>query len=251
MEYALIIFLLILAYIQTENNQFTSYLEESIETYNKLNNFETVLVSKNFIINTTQKSYAYFDSFDNSAIFWISKNYSDFINGKDQRITGKFYPIEPNTTYYVRNFIWTYPSVLEKYLYPADIDKDEIIINDDIEEINFLFLEANKTYILNFEENKYKKMIKLSHKTLNSKVKIIINEIEETELNENEHFYKISEDFKGKIQLEIYEDNAMIEFLSDRGSYKVFTEISYEKNKVENDILIINIQKTQKCLHLL
>ena len=53
MEYTLIIFLLILAYIQTENNQFTSYLEESIETYNKLNNFETVLVSKNFIINTT------------------------------------------------------------------------------------------------------------------------------------------------------------------------------------------------------
>ena len=90
MEYALIIFLLILAYIQTENNQFTSYLEESIETYNKLNNFETVLVSKNFIINTTQKSYAYFDSFDNSLFFGFRRIIQIILMVKTKELQANF-----------------------------------------------------------------------------------------------------------------------------------------------------------------
>ena len=90
MEYALIIFLLILAYIQTENNQFTSYLEESIETYNKLNNFETVLATKNFIINTTQKSYAYFDSFDNSLFFGFRRIIQIILMVKTKELQANF-----------------------------------------------------------------------------------------------------------------------------------------------------------------
>lgn len=62
-------------------------------------------------------------------------------------------------------------------------------------------------------------MIKLSHKILNSKVKIIINDIEERELNENIHYYNIKQDFNGKIKLDIKDENALIEFLSDIGNY--------------------------------
>ena len=123
------------------------------------------------------------------------------------------------------------------------------MINDDIEEINYLYLEKNKYYTLNFVDNKIKKMIKLSHKTLNSKIKIIINEKEEAELNQNTLYYKMKEDFKGKMILEIKENDAFIEFLSDYGDYKIFTDISYQRN-VDNNILIINIPKTQKKLEL-
>ena len=123
------------------------------------------------------------------------------------------------------------------------------MINDDIEEINYLYLEKNKYYTLNFVDNKIKKMIKLSHKTLNSKIKIIINEKEEAELNQNTLYYKMKENFKGKMILEIKENDAFIEFLSDYGDYKIFTDISYQRN-VDNNILIINIPKTQKKLEL-
>ena len=86
-------------------------------------------------------------------------------------------------------------------------------------------MEANKNYILNFENNTHKKMIKLSHKTLNSKVKIKINEIEEIELNQTQHYYLIKEDFKGKIRLEITVGNAFIEFLSDIGGIMKYSQI--------------------------
>ena len=223
--------------------------KEELPIYDKLNLFETFNGGRNFMINSTQKSYAYFDSFDKNAIFWISKNYEDFTSHKDERITGKFYPIEPNTIYYVRNHLWNAPSVVKRYLYPMNLTGYEIIINDDIEEINFLYLEVNQTYKLNFEGSKMKKMIKLSHKTLDSKVKIIIDE-EEYELNEKEHYYKIKEDFNKTIKLEIYDNNAFIEFLTDTGEYQIFNDINYEKNEVNNDTLIINIPKTQKNFRL-
>lgn len=70
------------------------------------------------MINSTEKSIAYFDSFDDNANFLILKNYEDYISHKDERITGKFYPIEPNTTYYIRNFLRLNSTVLTKYFYP-------------------------------------------------------------------------------------------------------------------------------------
>ena len=234
----------VLANIQTKDTTLENDLQESLEIYNRLNNIETVSQSKSFMINSTKKSIAYFDSFDDKAIFWISKNYNDYTSYKDERITGKFYPIEPNTTYYIRNFIYTNPAVLTKYFLP--IFNEEIKINDDVEEINFIYLDTNKTYTLNFAENKNKKMIKLSYKTLNSKVYIKINKENEAELNEHERYYEIKENFKGKIELEIIENNALIEFLTDTGDYTIFTNTKIEKTEVNKDILIITVGKNQK-----
>ena len=222
---------------------------EDLENYEKFNYFETINESKNFTIKTDKKSIAYFESFERKSHIYISTNYSDFNTHKDTRISGKFYEIEPNTTYYIRIIHRNNPSVLKKYLYPYDLDESEIIIDDNIEEINYLYLVKNKIYTLNFENNVIKKMIKLSEKTLNSKIKIKINEITESELDENTRYYQIKEDFKGKIQLEIEENDAFIEFLSDFGEYKILTNISYEK-EVENETTIIKIPKTQKFFQL-
>ena len=246
MRHILQILFFVLASIQTKETTLENDFQESLEIYNRLNNIETVNQSKSFMINSTQKSIAYFESFDDKAIFWISKNYEDYISHKDERITGKFYPIEPNTTYYVRNFIWNNPAVLTKYLLPIFNEKEEIKINDEAEEINFIYLDANKTYTLNFAENKNKKMIKLSYRTLNSKVDIKINTKKEAELNENERYYEIKENFKGKIELKIQENNALIEFLTDTGDYTIFSKTSIEKTEVDKDILIITVGKNPK-----
>jgi hypothetical protein len=43
-------------------------------------------------------------------------------------------------------------------------------------EIHYLYLKKDNKYILNFEKNKFKKMIKLSTKTFNSTIIIPNNE---------------------------------------------------------------------------
>ena len=91
-----------------------------------------------------------------------------FFNENDEKITGVFYTIEPNTDYYVRNYLYSSPSVFKTYLFPLSLNEEEINIKDE----KFLYLEKNGSYILNFGENTNKKMIKLSRKTLNSKINI-------------------------------------------------------------------------------
>ena len=256
MKYFLLFIFLLLIKINTlENiqnipkNNYLKDSKDSLTVYDKLNHFETISFKQDFIINTSSKSIAYFDSLDKNTIIYISKNYDDYASSKDERITGKFYEIEPNINYYIRTFVYTFYSVFKKYVYPLELDKSEININDDIEEINYLYLEKNKSYTLNFEDNKIKKMIKLSHKTLKSKVKIIIDESQISELSENSLYYQIQENFKGKIILLVEENDAFIEFLSDIGDYKVLTDISYE-NEVDSNIILIKIPKTQKIFEL-
>ena len=87
-----------------------------------------------------------------------------------------------------------------------------IFLNEDNK--NFLYLVQNQSYILNFESNTVNKMIKLS--TFNSIVKINKEGDEDIkELNKSTPYYKIDPNFKGKLILEVEEDNAFIEFLSD------------------------------------
>jgi len=61
-------------------------------------------------------------------------------------------------------------SVFKKYFYPLNFYEEEININDNNK--NFFYLIQNKTYIFNFNSNSSNKMIKLSSKTLDSKIKI-------------------------------------------------------------------------------
>ena len=178
MEYSIKFVLISLIIIQITAD------EIPLKSYDELNTFKMIDQNESFIIKTNVTSKAYFDSFDKNSIIYISKNYEDFNSEKDQKITGKFLTIEADTTYYIRNYLYNtdYPSVFKTYLYPLEFDKNEINIKDQ----SFLYLEKNKRYTLNFGENEIKKMIKLSRKTLNSTIKIIKENEEETkELNEN------------------------------------------------------------------
>ena len=70
-----------------------------LKTYEKLNTFEMIKENQNFIIKVTEPSIAYFDSFDKNSITYISKNKTEFINQIDEKITGKFYLIDPKNIY--------------------------------------------------------------------------------------------------------------------------------------------------------
>ena len=77
-------------------------------------------------------------------------------------------------------------------------------------EINFLYLEKDKSYILKFQNNLINRMLKLSRETLNSKV---IIEGEDLVLNSKNLYYKLEDNYKGELKLNVKDNNALIEFL--------------------------------------
>ena len=154
--------------------------------------------------------------------------------------------IEPNVEYYVRNILLSpFMSTFKKYLYPLDLTKANIEIKGD--NINYLYLQKDKTYTLDFKENTIKKMIILSRKTLDSKV-IVKNNKEEKELNINSLYYKLEDEFKGQLILEVKENNAFIEFLSNEGEGKIekLKDISLYEYETTKDTIVIKVENTQK-----
>lgn len=211
---------------------FQALAKEELKTYSELNCMETIDASKKFIIETSEASIAYFDSYDKNSVIYISNNLDSFNNEKDERINGKFYRIEPNTKYYIRNSLYfkDQPSVFKKYVFPLNLEGKALDISGN--KINFLYLEKDKTYTLDFQNNSIQKIIKLSRKTLDSKV-VVKTEKEETELNQDLLYYKINEEFTGSLTLEIKENDAFLEFLS---SVKNDEDIEIKKNEGNNKI---------------
>ena len=226
--------------------------KEELATYSEFNGFETIYSNQNFIIQTTETSIAYFDTYDKNSVIYISKDKKLFENKKDERITGKFYTIEPNTQYYIRNTLYFEkdPSVFQKYLYPLDLKNKKIDISGN--SINYLYLQKDVTYELNYEDNSIKKMIKLSRKTLNAKVKIKLNN-QENELNEDNLYYMIPEDFKGKISVQINENDAFLKFLSkieNSNDYIISTNEEEDNLDMAKNTINIIIKYSQKDFFL-
>jgi len=217
--------------------------EASLVSYDKLNTFEMITKSQSFKINANKPSIAYFDSFDGNSIVYITKDKDKFLKQTDERITGKFYPIEQNVEYYVRNNLYGTLSTFKKYLYPVDLTNQNIPIAGD--KINYLYLKKDKSYILDFKDNIIKKMIKLSRKTQNSKVMVINNE-NKKELNKNSLYYLLDEDFNGELKLEVTEDDAFIEFLSNEGDNDILKDVEKNGYEIKKKTTLIKIDKTQK-----
>ena len=219
--------------------------KQSLVSYDKLNTFEMISESQSFKINTSKPSIAYFDSFDGNSIVYITKDKNKFLNQTEERITGKFYPIEPNVEYYVRNNLYDtlYTSTFKKYLYPIDLTNRNISIVG--EEINYLYLKKDKFYILDFKNNTIKKMIKLSRKTQNSKVMVIDNE-NKKELNKNSLYYLLEDNFNGELKLQVTENDAFIEFLSNDGDNDVLKDIGINGHEIKKKTTLIKIDNTQK-----
>ena len=213
------------------------------------------MISENqsFKINTSKPSIAYFDSFDGNSIVYITRDKEKFLNQTDERITDKFYPIEPNVEYYVRNNLYDlydvdYPSTFKKYLYPDDLANQNISIFG--EKINYLYLKKDNFYILDFKDNTIKKGIKLSRKTPNSKV-IIKNKEKKNKLNKDSLYYLLEDDFTDKLELQVTEDNTFIEFLSNEGDNDILKDVEKDRYEIKNKTTLIKIDKTKKDFFIL
>ena len=112
----------------------------SIPQYSKLNGFETINENKYFFIKVKEDSIAYFDSFDRNSKIYISNNTEKKITFDDEKINGKFIPIKPNITYFIKNELYENTiSVFKKYLYPLNLTNEKIYIVYDT--INYLYLK--------------------------------------------------------------------------------------------------------------
>ena len=219
--------------------------EPSLASYDKLNTFEMISQDQSFIIKTSEPSIAYFDSIDGNSIVYITTEKENFTAQTDERITGKFYHIDANVEYYVRNHLYYsyYTSTFKKYLYPINLSTTNLSITE--EYINYLYLQKDNTYNLDFKGNTIKKMIKLSRKTPSSKVKIKSKESEK-ELNKNSLYYKLEDNFVGELELKVEEDDAFIEFLSNEGDYEILKDVEKKAYGIKKKTTLIKIDKTQK-----
>lgn len=129
------------------------------------------------------------------------------------------------------------------YIFPKKISKI-IEIND--KKTNFLYLEKDNEYTLNFQNNTIKRMIKLSRQFLKSE--IIIEEGKDKFTLNSENLYYIINNKKGTIKLSIKNDDAIIEFLfMHENVYTVDCEMSeYLINYQYNLIKIPKKYKSKK-----
>ena len=88
-------------------------------------------------------------------------------------------------------------------------------------------------------------MIKLSRKTLNSTV-TIINKNTKNKLNNESLYYQLEDDFKDELKLEVEENDAFIEFLSDEGDFDILKDVKLKNYEIKKNTTIIKIEKTQK-----
>ena len=107
-------------------------------------------------------------------------------------------------------------------------------------DINFLYLEKNKKYKLNFQNNTINRMIKLSRKSLNSEINI---EGENTKLNSDNLYYQIKDGFEGEITLEVTKNDAIVEFLFKFQDMEV---IDFESLKIKTSKKYILIKFSKK-----
>ena len=215
--------------------------------YTELNSIETIRENQYIFIKSLNKSIVYFDSFDKNSKVYLSKSREKPIFPDDERINGKFQYLEPNSLFLIKNAIFDI-SVFKKYFYP--LIPNESIINIKNDDMDFLYLGKNGIYTLNFETNSKNIMIKLSTKTPNSKVKIIMYKLELKELNKNFPYYILNKNYFGEIKLKVEENDAFVEFLYNYGEFDVLTDEKKIENKINKNIQIIKLPLTQKSFEI-
>jgi hypothetical protein len=192
-------------------NKNIKFKTSSLVLYDTLNEVGPISSNKEFSIKSSEESIAYFDSFDRNSKVFISKNDNNHYN---EKITGKFYKIQPNIIYFIKNEIYDI-SFFKQYFYPLNLNIKRI----EMDSQSFLYLKVGHTYNLNFKQ---KKMIKLSEKTLNSKVYISLNGEEKAILSKDSPYYELNDDYKAILTLIIKDNDAFLEFYSLNNEKKKF-----------------------------
>ena len=222
-------------------------LEDTI--YDYLNDLKTIKTNQKFSLCSSEESIAYFDSEDKNSIVYITDE-----EGIKERIDGFFYNIEANKKYTINVNLYSSdnPSMLISYFDWKNLTKYSIFIKDN--DISNLYLIKNYKFELNFADNSIKKVLSLSRKTLNSEIKIYYNNKKLSELNRNNLYYVIPDNFKGSLILEIEKEDAFIKFLSipeekDDHIY-IMARTSFNKYEIEFKTSTLFIPYTQKQIEI-
>ena len=117
----------------------------------------------------------------------------------------------------------------------------EEIIDINNNEIDFLYLENNKVYTLDFKNNLINRLIKLSRETLDAEIFI---ENKNIKLNSDNLYYLIEDNYKGVLKLHVSKDNALIEFLFKQSNDELEI-LDFEKRKftLKNKYNVLAIPK--------
>ena len=220
----------------------TKGIEET--TRSKLNDFITISKNQEIEIKTNVESKAYFNSIDNNCIIKIEDEF-----GTKRRIDDQFFTIEPDKKYNITITLYSpdSPSIFNRYLFPLDLSKENIYIENN--NLNYLYLIKKNNFTLNFEKNNIKKIIKLSRKTFDSEI-IIYKEEQKYKLNKNNLYFEIQSGFKGQLILETNKYDAFIEFLSSSGDddehILLMARTSFNNYKIEFNKSTLFIPYTQK-----
>ena len=126
------------------------------------------------------------------------------------------------------------------YVSPKNISKNIEIKG---KATNFLYLEKDKEYTLDFQNNTIDRMIKLSRKSLKSEI-IIEDKENNITLNKDNLYYKLK-DNNGAIQLYVKNDDALIEFLFKQNDTNI---LDFKNNQYisKNQYNLIKIPKIYK-----
>ena len=166
-------------------------------------------------------------------------SYKDIINVNDKYFSncnGKIMELEKGKIY----LIYIDFDILEQvYSFIDRLNLEESI--EIIDNTKFLYLQKEKSYILDFKYNLKNIMIKLSRKTLNSEI-IIKND--NTTLNSSNLYFELEDNFNGIIELIVSKDDALIEFLYKQPEEEIeildFEKMEFELTK---DFNLIRIPK--------
>ena len=161
---------------------------------------------------------------------------------KEYKYENDFIIFQKDETYILSMEIY---GQLHYFISPKNVKESIDIIGT---ETNFLFLEKNKIYELDFKNNTIDRLINLSRKTLNSQINIIDENII---LNSDNIYYQIKEGFKGKLKLEVENSDAVIEFLFKLNKVN---QVKLEKNMTinmtkETTIIIVSNEIFSKILN--
>ena len=177
-----------------------------------------------YIIQTSKDlifySYDIFNQNDNKITFAQYNNEmkpEDIVLGNDKYFTNytdNFITLEKNK---INILCINYSSLSQIHYYFNEKNNNKYIYIKD-KNINTIYLQRDKKYILDFKNNIINRMIKLSKKTINSEINITS---ENVIINSNNLYYQIKDDFKGKITL-VANNDAIIEFLFKMPDVKVF-----------------------------
>ena len=212
------------------------------------NNYDNLYLKQKFtnirIIEAKDNLIATFDSFDENTevyfrkytediapkdFFPINKYLFDKINIKDDIIK-----LEKDFTYIIINDVTEfYFSSLEFFITQENSSSTDINLVKNNEK--YLYLNKDKNYILHLDPNENSRLIKLSRKTINSKITINDNII----LNKENMYYKLENN--NDLTLKVENEDALIEFLYNFEDEKVFDKLEVYKEKIDTNKILIKL----------